>query len=433
MKMMTMDRTLAPEAHAIKEVPLPEPTTLHTGHGLPVHVIDASTQDVVRIELITRGGASQATRSLVASYTAKMLTEGTPGMTAAQIAAQVEHYGATLHAEADQDECLLTLTCLGRHLPTLLPVLTEVFASSDFPDKELDIARNNGFQELMVNRQKVAHLARTTFAEALYGSEHPYGRIATEADYGTLDRKMLLNHHSEHILGGLKSVMVAGNVNDARLRTIVDALTILPSQGKKELRMPTASGRGRQVLHVEKDGAVQNAIRVGRVLFTRDHPDFIDMSILTTVLGGHFGSRLMNNLREDKGFTYGVNASLQAFSSTGHLMIGTEVGAEVCDVALNEIWAEVARLRTEPIPAAELDLVRNYLIGRALNGVDGPFALADKWRMYHRHGLTADHHRRYIDRLWEVTSERLLALAQVYLDPSDMTVVTAGKRGNMGN
>lgn len=430
---MTLDRSHAPDAQAIRQVPLPEPNTTLTDQGVPVHVIDASTQDVVRIELITEGGAARATRNLVAVYTAKMLTEGTTSMTAAQIADRVEHYGATLHAEADQDECLLTLTCLGRHLEALLPVLTEVFTSSIFPQNELDIARDNGLQELMVNRQKVAYLARTAFAEALYGPLHPYGRSVTEADFGTLGRNMLIKHHENHILRGLKSVMVAGNVNNARLRTIVEALARLQSHGDKNLRVPIPTAHGQQVVRVEKDDAVQNAIRIGRVLFTRDHPDFIDMSILTTVLGGHFGSRLMNNLREDKGFTYGVNASLQAYVGTSHLMIGTEVGADVCDAALNEIWAEVARLRNEPIPDAELDLVRNYLIGRALSGVDGPFALADKWRMYHRHGLTADHHSRYIQRLWEVTSERLMALARQYLNPDDMTVVTAGKQAGKGN
>jgi zinc protease len=431
--MSAMDRTTAPEAHIIRQVPLPVPTTVRTDRGLPIHVVDAGTQDVVRIELVTRGGVASADRNLVATYSAKMLTEGTAGMNAAQIAERVEHYGATLHAEADQDQCVLTLTCLGRHLTHLLPVLTEVFVSPIFPQREFDIIRQNGLQELRVNMQKVAYLARTSFSRALYGAGHPYGRTATEADFGSLECSVLKTHHHNHVLGGLSSVMVAGKVDDARLRCILDALNGLPVSGNRADAGTANDYQTTKSEHVDHEGAVQNAIRMGRVLFTRNHPDFIDMSILCTVLGGHFGSRLMNNLREDKGFTYGVNATLQSFVDAGHLVIGTEVGADVCDAALNEIWKEIERLRREPVPSDELDLVRNYLIGRALSGVDGPFALADKWRMYHRHGLGADQHQRYIDRIWEVSSERLLMLAEQYLDPAQITVVTAGRPPFSGN
>ncbi|TNF32102.1 MAG: insulinase family protein, partial [Bacteroidetes bacterium] len=172
----------------------------------------------------------------------------------------------------------------------------------------------------------------------------------------------------------------------------------------------------------------QNAIKIGRVLFSRTHPDYIGMQILSTVLGGYFGSRLMANIREDKGYTYGIRAGMVSLEHSGYFSISTEVGADVCKAALEEIYLEIEKLRKQLIPTGELELVKNYMLGSVLKSLDGPFQISDKWRGYLQYGLGMEAHHDLIHQIRTITSERLLELANTYLQRNQLVQVTAGAK-----
>lgn len=422
-----LDRTKAPKRGTLSEIAFQPLTTVLLPNGLPLHVINAGTQEVVRLDLVFDGGSLHAPRSLVASYTARMLTEGTATYTARQLADRVEFYGASLQAEADRDELIITLHTLGRHLNHVLPLVEEVYAQPTFTERELHTVLQTGKQELMVSRQKVATLARDAFFGSVFGS-HPYGRVALPPDFDSLTREMLVAHHQHHILGRAKYVLVSGKVGEKELKAVANLVSnwavnmsnIAPNIAKPDTVGPVVS-------HIDHPAAVQNAIRVGGPSVDRSHPDYIDLSFLLTVLGGYFGSRLMANLREDKGYTYGVGAGLQSFKAAGFMSISTEVGAEVCKPALDQIFAEMEALRNQPVGLDELETVRNYVLGQLLNGVDGPFNLAAKWRTYLRHGLTEQYHHQYVTKLFAISPQRLQELAQRHLNPKNLTIITAGR------
>jgi predicted Zn-dependent peptidase len=161
-------------------------------------------------------------------------------------------------------------------------------------------------------------------------------------------------------------------------------------------------------------------------LFTRKHPDFIPFTILNTVLGEYFGSRLMSNLREDKGYTYGVNSMVSEYQNIGYFLIATDVAAEHVDSALKEIRFEIEKLQTELIEQEELDLVKNYLLGQLLKSADGPYAMTDLYVHLQSFGLEVDYYNRYIHEINEITSEELQDCAKKYLNWDDLTIVTAG-------
>ena len=177
----------------------------------------------------------------------------------------------------------------------------------------------------------------------------------------------------------------------------------------------------------EKKDAVQSAIRMGKVFFNRTHPDFPEMLFLNTALGGYFGSRLMSNIREDKGFTYGIGSGIIPLLKGGYFFISTEVGADVTQLAEKEIAFELERLRQEKIPSHEMETVRQYMLGQLLRSTDGVFNLIDRFRSHHLFGQTNEDFRIGVEKLKSVTPDRIQDLAQLYLDPASMVTVVAGK------
>lgn len=421
-----LDRVKMPDFGKVNEIDLVEPKTHHLSNGLPVFYIDAGEQDVLKVELVFAAGTSTAKKILVGSSSVNLMKEGTSKRPSAEIAEAVDFYGSYLQAEVSHEESSISLYTLNKHLKKTLPTLSEVYASAAYPEHEFQTYVMQHQQEMMVNQQKVGYLGAMAFSAALFGANHPYGRSASVEDYPNLKRDDVVDNYNSQIKSRIKYILVAGKTNK-------DTLPILESHFGSEQRseIPTFDVKldapSTNVNHVEKEGAVQNSIKIGRVLFNRNHPDFIGMQILSTVLGGYFGSRLMSNIREDKGYTYGIGAGLVSLQHSGYLSISTQVGADVCQAALNEIYFEIERLRKELIPNAELELVRNYMLGSILKSIDGPFQVSAKWKMYLRYGLGIDAHHNLIHKIKTITPERLRELAQQYLQKKDLIQVTAGK------
>lgn len=422
-----LDRTKSPEFGKVGHFSLQQPVVHRLDNGIPVHVIDAGKQKLLKIELVFPAGDASAEEKLVPIATAALMEEGTEHRSGAAIADAMDRFGAQLHSNTDTDETAVTLYTLNKYLGDTLPVMAEMYGSPSFPQHELETYVRNQRQEAEVSEQKVGHLASRAFRELIYGTDSPLGRGIRPADYERLNRNAITDYYSERLSGKIAHIIVAGKMTDETLPLLnahfgssgntPDFHTV---QYEDASATPTRQ-------HLKKEGAVQNAIRVGRVLFNRNHPDFVGMQFLSTALGGYFGSRLMTNIREDKGYTYGVSASLTSMAATGHLTISTEVGSDVCDAALTEIFHEMQVLREQPVSQGELETVKSYLSGMLLKGLDGPFALASKWRGYLKYGVGSEAHDDTLRQIYEMTPERLQSLASTYLREEDMCVVTAGK------
>jgi predicted Zn-dependent peptidase len=165
---------------------------------------------------------------------------------------------------------------------------------------------------------------------------------------------------------------------------------------------------------------------MGRFLFPKSHPDYIDFQVLNTILGDYFGSRLMSNIREDKGYTYGIGSGVMDLNQTGYFVIVTEVGKEVLDLTLNEIKLEMERLQNELVAGDELDLVKNYMLGQLLKSADGPYAMLDMYNSVDMYGLTLAFYDEAIQKIKHITPERIRELAKQYLNVEDFLIITAG-------
>src|SRR5574343_170800 len=278
-------------------------------------------------------------------------------------------------------------------------------------------------QKFKQNMEKVSFLAQRAFQQRLF-NDSIYGRIANEADFDSITIPKLKKFFQENYLNGLSKVVVVGNLNQDEIDEIIDLTGAWSSEVTTQFENSIKNLRGGA--HIVKDGAVQTAIRVGKILFNKTHPDYNDFLILNTIFGDYFGSRLMSNIREDKGYTYGIGTMVAELHETGYFLIATEVGKDVKDATLKEIQFEMERLQTELVSEEELLLVKNYMLGQLLKSADGPYSMTDLYMSVEPYDLDLDFYNKSIESINHITPERIQELAQKYLRWNHMTVVSAG-------
>ncbi|WP_158826691.1 M16 family metallopeptidase [Mucilaginibacter lacusdianchii] len=423
-----LNRTLAPESKAIENIKLIEPGHTVLDNGCQVYWFNSGDQELVRIEWIFGNLRFNPAKPLLNLAVNAMLTEGTSTMSGSQIADQIDYYGAFLQADYGYDQSQLTMYSLNRHLDHTLPVIKSILTDSQFPAKELETFTRNQQQKLQVSLQKNDILARRAFNKALYG-DTIYGLTSMPADFESLQREDMLSHFKQMYQPSNCTLVISGKVDEATLQQITGAFNTGWDNAAQpaETAQPELQPAAERFYFIEKPQALQSAIRMGTEMVNRSHPDFPALQVLNTVLGGYFGSRLMANIREDKGYTYGIGSGISSLKDAGAFFIATEVGADVCRSAVNEIEKEINLLKTELITEDELSLVRNYMLGSLLGGLENVFSHADKFKNTYFSGLDLAYYNRYTEIVKTVTAEQLQQLANQYLNFESFYKVIVGK------
>jgi predicted Zn-dependent peptidase len=418
-----IDRKIAPEIKdAVEmELKLKPYASFFLDNGVPVYSIDAGAQEVLLIEWVFYAGNWYEDKNIVAATTNFMLKNGTDKRKAFAISEHFEFHGAYLNRSCYNETATITLHCLSKHLPELLPVVAELMNECIFPEDELAIYKQNQKQRLEVNLKKCDFVANRLIDEYIYGFQHPYGKYTSTLDYEKLERQELIQFYQKFYTEGNCKIFVAG-----KLPTDVDQ-QLNASFGKLSLNQKPlitieypaipAELKKNHLIN-DKDG-VQGAIRMARPIFNRRHPDFQKVQFLNNILGGYFGSRLMSNIREDKGYTYGIHSYIQNHLHTSAWMISTEAGRDVSEATIAEVYKEMKLLCDEPVDNEELDLVRNYMIGSLLGDLDGPFQIIGRWKNYILNGLDESYFYGSIETVKTITAEELQFLAKKYLQPED--------------
>lgn len=424
---MTLDRTIAPVIHDAVEFDykLPAINSVKLDNGLPLYWINAGVQDVVQIDWVFPAGLWYEQSPSIAHAVAGLLKSGTSKYTSAQISESLEFYGAQLKTAAGNDYATLTLFAMTRHLPALLPMVYEIITDSIFPQAELDIHKRNAVQKLLVNLRQCEFVANQRIDALLYGEDHPYGRFSRKEKIESVMRDDLLSFYKTcYNLANVKMFM-GGKVGDSEvklLNSVFGSTTVEPSHVlRNTFPLITATERIHRISN-DPDG-VQGAIRVGRLFPNRHHADYSPMVVLNTLFGGYFGSRLMSNIREDKGYTYGIYSSLAPEVNGGSLTIHTETGTHVVEEAVKEIYHEMNELCQEPAGDDELLLVKNYLLGGLLGDLDGPFSILQRWRSIILNGFDENYFNNNVRIYKTITPAELQALAQKYFKPEEFLEV----------
>jgi predicted Zn-dependent peptidase len=386
-------------------------------NGIEVYCIDAGAEEVMLLEWVFFAGNAQEEQNLVAASANFLLRNGTSQKTAFQINEHFEYYGAYLNRSCFNETAQITLHCLSRHVNELLPVVRELISDSIMPEEELAIYRQNMKQRLSVNLKKNDFVAGRLIDAYLFGEHHPYGKYSTLADFDALRREQLVDFYKKYYAQGKLLMFVAGKLPADLESALNKNFGNLPNEpvSVRQSVMKPAGEKKYKVIN-DPDG-VQGSIRIARPFPNRHHPDFVKAQVLNTLFGGFFGSRLMSNIREDKGYTYGIHSYLQNHFQESAWMISTEAGKEVCEATITEVYKEMALLREEIVDDEELLLVRNYMIGGLLGDLDGPFHILARWKNIILHGLDEQYFYTSVNTIKTISAEEIRSLARQYLQP----------------
>ena len=386
-------------------------------NGTEVYAIDAGAEEVMQVEWAFAAGNYFEEQNLVAATANFLLRNGTTKKTAFQVNEHFEYFGSYLNRSCHHETASITLHCLTKHIGELLPVVKELITDSTMPQEELAIYQQNMKQRLKVNLKKSDFVAGRLIDAYLFGKQHPYGRFSSAEEYDALQREQLLDFYKKYYQQGKLIMFVAGKLPANLEQLLNDNFGDLPDNNidrNEIIIQPAAEKKAR--LTNDPDG-VQGAIRIARLFPNRHHPDFLKVQMLNALFGGFFGSRLMSNIREDKGYTYGIHSFLQSHIQHSAWMISTEAGKEVCEATIEEVYKEMKRLRDEPVKEDELLLVRNYMMGSILGELDGPFQIIARWKNIILNDLDSSYFYNSINTIKTIPAEELQELAQKYLQP----------------
>ena len=424
-----LNRTIQPIVNPIAHIDIIQAEKRILSNGIPVYYVNAGSQDVVKIDFIFDAGTWFQPINLVASLCNSMLEEGCSGYSAAEIAEKFDFYGSYIQLMADQNYGYFNIVSLGKHLPAILEMTEKMIKHSVFPEYELEVLKDKNKQKFLLENEKVRTLCQKKFTQVMFGNAHPYAINNKLEDFDLINREVLLQFYQSYYHSGNCRIILAGKVDE-------NVLNLLESYfgGTDWQRDPVKKTDfmiqpdPQKYHHVEKANGMQSAIRVGKFWVNKSHPDYHALSVLVTILGGYFGSRLMANIREEKGYTYGIGSFVLSLKHASYLIISTEVGNEYIEPTLKEISIEMKRLQTELVSEDELETVKSYLLGEFLRDFDGPFALAGSFKAINDFDLDYSFYDRYLIVLRNLTSAELLRLAQQYLDPEDFYTVVAGSK-----
>jgi predicted Zn-dependent peptidase len=429
-----LNRKSAPAIHELRHLTLPAPTLTKLDNGMQVYALSYPHQEILKLEAVFMAGRAEEQKRLASRATSRLLRDGTARMTGAEIAETLDFYGASLSVPTNLDTSSFVLYGLRKYAEETVPIFADMLKTPSFPSEEIENFKKNSVQELLVELEKVETLAYRKLTELIFGENHPYGYNSTVEDYLAIQRDDLLNYYQAWYRPDNCTIFVTGNIDERLLQLLNQQLGQWQPPVKHnplianrqwaapKHQLPTANPH---VLTPARP-SLQTAIKVGRGLFNRNHPDFNGLLVLNTVLGGYFGSRLMTNIREKKGYTYNIYSTVDAYLHDGCLYIATEVSPKKARYALKAIWSEVKKLREQPIPDEELSMVRNYMMGMILNGLDGPINTSDLVRNLIVEKQTPDAFEALVRTIRDISPAELQRLASEYLQEKDFWVVTAG-------
>jgi len=424
-----LNRKEPPFATEIKDIKIKEAVETLFQNGISVYSINAGNEEVLKIDLVFNAGSNMQQIKGQANFSAKMLSEGTSKYTAAEIAEKLDFYGAYFQAKSGSDDATITLYCLNKHLKNCIPYIVEILTDSLFPEEDLEILKKNTIQNLVVNEERNSFLARRKFNQSVFGNNSVYGSFSLKEDIINIERTSLVTFYKNQYQKGIKYILVSGFVTDEVIKTIANNFdNAIFSPAHEDKSKYVSNDFVKESIYLEKENSVQSAIRIGKKLFNRNNPDFREMQLLNLILGGYFGSRLMKNIREEKGLTYGIYSAIESYPNDACWYIDTEINNDLCELGVEEIYKEVKLIRTVKIGEDELRTAKNYLLGSFLRSIDGPFSLADRFKILKDYNLNYSYFYEYIEIIKKSTADNLIILANKYLNEETFTKVIVGAK-----
>jgi predicted Zn-dependent peptidase len=419
-----LNRKSAPQFAEIKDFHLPSPETIQLANGVPLVLFDEVQQEVLKVEFVFKAGKWFETKPGVSHFTAQMLERGTLNKTSYQIAEAFDQFGCSVEINAGFDFTSLSLYTLSRNISRVLPLFCELVSTPSFPESEFTLMKGVFKQNLKINNKKNSYVAGKAIRQNIFGSQHPYGSSIEESDADNLTHKDLISFFENHF--SLHEIYITGSLRDSEKQILIDDLGNLKvvSPPSDRIDIPIMEKSFSQ--QIEMPDSVQSSLRIGKRTINRAHADYPTFVLLNHVLGGYFGSRLMKNIREEKGLTYGIHSSINALKNDTLFLIGTDVNRENQKLAISEIKAEIIKLQENFIELAELEITKNHLLGSLQLETANPFSIVEKIKAIRLNQLKPDFYNTLFNNIASSDAEMIRHVAQSYLDVETLFEVSVG-------
>ena len=426
-----MNRANQPRIQTLEELHIPLPERKILPNGIPFTIVKAGAQEVVRIDILFKAGTWCQTQKLQALFTNRMLREGTEKFSAKVIAERMDFYGAWLELSCGAVYSCITLYSLNRYFLQTLAILESMIKEPLFEADRLKTVANMNVDQFMNNNDRVDFLAQREMLNLLLGDKHPYGKRTRKEDYLAVNTDLLREFFVEHFHSNNCHIFLSGNANEEMISQVEVVFGISEfgklSDPTQLATLPTIETAEEPSRFIHKKGACQSAVTLGMPTLMRDHPDYLKFRVVLTLFGGYFSSRLVSNIREDKGYTYYIGADMMHYPCSSFLLIHSECDNQFVKPLIQEVYNEMDRLHVEPVDQEELTKVKNYMVGALCRNYESPFAVADAWMFAFTSEVDDEYFQRSLEAIKKVTIEEVQSLAQKYLRKESLKEVVVGE------
>lgn len=425
---MIMDRTTPPPLNIIKKPAFLKPTINHTTIGNSYFSLVANNLPILKLDILFPAGTIFDNNPAIPLLTAHLLTAGTKSMTSHQINEIIDFYGASISFSVLKKHSIIQVNFLPKFAENILNLLSQLFESPTFPQPEIDLLANKNIRHLQINMEKVGFIASRKFNEMLFTENHPFGKTIQENNYKNLKSKQLFDFFVRHYQKQKPIIVISGNINNTIIPSLEKFIDKVGSISSIDNDVPSIDIKEIPALQEchQKEG-VQSAIRYGKLTINKYHPDYFKLVFTNTILGGYFGSRLIKNIREEKGYTYGIYSHLTSLTETGIFYISADVGSDYGQATINEVEKEIKHLQKNLVSKDELERVKNYMTGILLQKFDGIFAISDAFLELKKFNLDWDYYQHLSDTIKQITREDINQIAKKYLKINEMSSLIVGK------
>ncbi len=403
------------------------PQTLRLANGIPLYLFCDKNSELIRIEFIFEAGSRYQTLP-VQARACNALLEATLRHSADAMTERFDYYGAYVEKYVDRDQSALVIYALARYGREIVALIEEIFKETLFAEKEWRLYAEKQRSQFDIAMQKVSEISRRAFFSQVFGAEHPYGCNIEREDYERLQVKDIEDFYRKFYVAANAGIVLSGGYTDEVVQALSDSFgqglpigeaVSVPSEDSAALPVATFG-------YSPKAGTVQTSVRMGKVIMPPTSPDFSHFKVLDYLFGGYFGSRLMQNIREEKGYTYGISSYILPLRSHTVWIIASEVKQSCSVKVVDEIRREMRKLCDRKPTAKELDIVRQVYYGDFLREMDGIFEIAEKWKFLRMFGLDDGFYRSFADTLENITPEDIRQAAQRHLAVESFHVTVCG-------
>jgi predicted Zn-dependent peptidase len=416
-----------PKINNIEHIEFVQPAILKLSNNIPIFIFNDGNNPIIKMDVVFDAGRWTEDQKFAADAMAALSKSGTERLSSFLLNEEIDKLGATIKISTGFNTCTLSLSCLSKFLAPCLDLVMTCLTDIIFPEDELDIFKKNAKAKLSVNNEKTDYLAGVIFRESIFGTEHPYGYKTTDSIIDRLSRETVFGYYNNNLLAQNCSIFIAGDVNAENIKLIENVFTAFNKTGENPAAKTCAvSPANHTYIRQKKEKSAQASLAIGKVLFNKKNTDYAAFLLLNTIFGGYFGSRLMNNIREDKGLTYGIYSTLNPLKNNGYWGIYTDTNIHKLDICLKEIHFELEKIQNEPIAEQEIVLARNYLLGRFLKRTDGAFNLMETYKSYVIEGVDIQSFSTFIEEIKQADASILQEIAKKYLSLDTMHQVIVG-------